>query len=215
MRALFRPVSGARRGTRAPLLQIAAPAGQSILAGAGLGETPAFGYKRHFATQPGRSECQDLTSSPAVPPSGCFDRLEPAPDLRLLRIAPYFPTPFRRGIFLISSRMASARTPNDIMARFRIDLRGGAFRSVLGFTCEHWRRQPVRLPLIMAAVLLSTLADVLTPLYAGRLVDAVASGAATDAATWNAAMAAFSTLIGAGARRDRAAASRLHGASST
>ena len=91
--------------------------------------------------------------------------------------------------------MASARTPNTIMARFRIDLRGGAFRSVLGFTLEHWRHQPGRLAVIMAAVLFSTLADVLTPLYSGRLVDAVASGAASDAVIWNAAVAAFSTLV--------------------
>ncbi|RUY05587.1 hypothetical protein, partial [Mesorhizobium sp. M7A.F.Ca.CA.004.04.1.1] len=32
--------------------------------------------------------------------------------------------------------------PNDIMARFKIDLRASAFRSVLGFTLTHWRRQP-------------------------------------------------------------------------
>ena len=47
----------------------------------------------------------------------------------------------------------------------------------------------------MTAVLFSTLADVLTPLYAGRLVDAVANGAASDAAIWNAAVAAFSILV--------------------
>jgi ATP-binding cassette, subfamily B, bacterial len=51
-----------------------------------------------------------------------------------------------------------------IMAGFRIDLRGGAFRSVLGFTLEHWRHQPGGLAVIMTAVLFSTLADVLTPL---------------------------------------------------
>jgi ATP-binding cassette subfamily B protein len=81
------------------------------------------------------------------------------------------------------------------MARFRIDLRGGAFRSVFKFTGAHWRRQPGRVAIIMAAVLLSTLADVLTPLYSGRLVDAVADGAATDVIAWNAAVAAFSMLI--------------------
>ena len=81
------------------------------------------------------------------------------------------------------------------MARFKIDLRAGAFRSVLGFTFSHWRRQPWRLSLIMGAFLLSTLADVLTPFYSGRLVDAVASGAGTDAVAWNAAMAAFSILM--------------------
>ncbi|MER9407162.1 ABC transporter ATP-binding protein/permease [Mesorhizobium caraganae] len=82
------------------------------------------------------------------------------------------------------------------MARFRIDLRASAFRSVLGFTLSHWRHQPWRLSLIMGGFLLSTLADVLTPLYSGRLVDAVASGAAADDVAWNAAMAAFFALIG-------------------
>ncbi|MBZ9733835.1 MULTISPECIES: ABC transporter ATP-binding protein [unclassified Mesorhizobium] len=81
------------------------------------------------------------------------------------------------------------------MARFKIDLRASAFRSVLGFTFSHWRHQPWRLSLIMGAFLLSTLADVLTPFYSGRLVDAVASGAGTDAVAWNAAMTAFSTLM--------------------
>ncbi|UCI23620.1 ABC transporter ATP-binding protein [Mesorhizobium sp. B2-8-5] len=81
------------------------------------------------------------------------------------------------------------------MARFKIDLRASAFRSVLGFTFSHWRHQPWRLSLIMGAFLLSTLADVLTPFYSGRLVDAVASGAGTDAVAWSAAMTAFSTLM--------------------
>ncbi|TGV23541.1 ABC transporter ATP-binding protein [Mesorhizobium sp. M4B.F.Ca.ET.143.01.1.1] len=81
------------------------------------------------------------------------------------------------------------------MARFRIDLRADAFRSVLGFTLGHWRRQPWRLSLIMGAFLLSTLADVLTPLYSGRLVDAVANGSAADAVAWNAAISAFWMLV--------------------
>lgn len=81
------------------------------------------------------------------------------------------------------------------MARFKIDLRASAFRSVLGFTLTHWRRQRWRLSLIMGGFLLSTLADVLTPLYSGRLVDAVASSAGADAIAWNAAMTAFSILM--------------------
>ena len=39
------------------------------------------------------------------------------------------------------------------------------------------------------------MADVLTPLYSGRLIDAVASGAATDEVAWNAALSAFFTLL--------------------
>lgn len=81
------------------------------------------------------------------------------------------------------------------MARFKIDLRASAFRSVLGFTFDHWRRQPWRLSLIMGVFLLATLADVLTPLYSGRLVDAVANSAGADEVAWHAAMTAFSILV--------------------
>jgi len=81
------------------------------------------------------------------------------------------------------------------MARFKTDLRGGAFASVLGFTVRHWRHQPLRLALIVATFMIATLADVMTPLYSGRLVDAVASGAASDVVAWDAATAAFVTLI--------------------
>lgn len=85
--------------------------------------------------------------------------------------------------------------PAHHMTPFRRRQRGNAFRRVFRFTGTHWRHQPVRLSLIMIAVLASTAADVLTPLYSGRLVDAVARGAATDEVAWNAAIAAFSMLI--------------------
>ncbi|RCS23073.1 ABC transporter ATP-binding protein [Phyllobacterium salinisoli] len=81
------------------------------------------------------------------------------------------------------------------MVSFRNALRGNAFRSVFRFLSAHWRRQPVRLAVIIVAVLISTMADVLTPLYSGHLVDAVARGAATDEVAWNAAMAAFFMLL--------------------
>lgn len=81
------------------------------------------------------------------------------------------------------------------MTSFRKTQRGNAFRHVFQFTGAHWRHQPVRLTLIVVAVLASTAADVLTPLYSGRLVDAVARGAASDELAWNAAIAAFSMLI--------------------
>ncbi|KSV90462.1 ABC transporter ATP-binding protein [Sinorhizobium sp. GL28] len=81
------------------------------------------------------------------------------------------------------------------MAFTRFDLRGGAFRSALGFTWVHWKRQPLRISVIFGMVLLSTLADVLTPLYSGRLVDAVVSGGAADQLAWDAAIAAFWMLM--------------------
>jgi len=84
------------------------------------------------------------------------------------------------------------------MARKTNDLRGQAFKDVLGFTFRYWRAQPWRTGLIVALALLSALADVLTPLYAGRLVDAVASGAAADELVWSAALTSFWLLIALG-----------------
>ena len=48
-------------------------------------------------------------------------------------------------------------------------------RAVLGFVLRHWRRQVGLVAAILAAALLSTAADVVMPIYAGRLVDAVAN----------------------------------------
>lgn len=81
------------------------------------------------------------------------------------------------------------------MAFTRFTARNRAFRSVFRFSWDHWKKQPVRLAALLLTVLLATLADVLTPLYSGRLVDAVISGAASDDVAWNAAMAAFMMLM--------------------
>ena len=56
----------------------------------------------------------------------------------------------------------------------------------------------LRTPLIMALALLAAVADVLTPLYAGKLIDAVASRAAGDAQVWHGAMTAFWLLVALG-----------------
>lgn len=77
------------------------------------------------------------------------------------------------------------------MSRKKLDFRADAFRNVLGFTFSHWRRQPWRIALIMALVMSATLAEALSPLFAGRLVDAVA-GSGDDAMT--AAITAFVTM---------------------
>ena len=59
----------------------------------------------------------------------------------------------------------------SIVARFRD--RAAPFRDVLAFSFSHWRRQRTRVALITVGVLLMTLADVLLPLYVGRLIDAL------------------------------------------
>ncbi|HEV7275517.1 MAG TPA: ABC transporter ATP-binding protein [Devosiaceae bacterium] len=81
------------------------------------------------------------------------------------------------------------------MARFKLDFRGDAFRSVLGFTMSHWRRQPWRAAYILGTILCATLADVLTPLFAGQLIDAMAGGAASDETARAAAVEAFVILL--------------------
>ncbi|WP_186173068.1 ABC transporter ATP-binding protein [Burkholderia gladioli] len=69
---------------------------------------------------------------------------------------------------------------------------------VLGFTFRHWRRQPARALAVALFALLAALGDVLTPLFAGKLVDAVSLGLTDRAAAWSAALHAFTILIALG-----------------
>ncbi|HEY0297093.1 MAG TPA: ABC transporter ATP-binding protein, partial [Bordetella sp.] len=83
------------------------------------------------------------------------------------------------------------------MIRTKFDFRGQSFRSVLGYTWQHWQRQPWRIAVIAASALGSAMADVFTPLYAGRLIDELTSGNAKEI-VWPAALHAFWLLIGLG-----------------
>ena len=73
-----------------------------------------------------------------------------------------------------------------------------AYGKVLSFAFQHWRQQPLGIAGLAGAITLSTLADVLTPFYAGQLVNAVASSASADAVAWNAALAALWLLMALG-----------------
>ncbi|CAM3567255.1 Multidrug ABC transporter ATP-binding protein [Bordetella sputigena] len=84
------------------------------------------------------------------------------------------------------------------MPRLRLDLRGSVFKDALGFTFRHWRRQPLHVTAIALLMLMSAAADVVTPMYAGRLIDAVTGGAAAEPAVWHGALTAFAILIGLG-----------------
>ena len=70
--------------------------------------------------------------------------------------------------------------------------RSSTFVRVMRFAAAHLRRQPLRTALLAGAVAVATLGDVLMPLYAGRLVDAVAEGGGTARAD---AAAAFAMLM--------------------
>jgi ATP-binding cassette, subfamily B, bacterial len=75
---------------------------------------------------------------------------------------------------------------------------GQTFKNVLGYTFAHWRRQRRRIVVIALLALSAALADVMTPLFAGRLVNALAHGLEDKHATLHAALAAFSSLIALG-----------------
>jgi len=77
----------------------------------------------------------------------------------------------------------------------KLDLGGRAFKDVFGFAFTHWSRQPYRIAAILFVALLSALADIFTPMFAGRLIDALAHAGA-KASALHAALVPFSSLIG-------------------
>ena len=81
------------------------------------------------------------------------------------------------------------------MARFKLDLQGESYRKVLGFIFRHWAHQPWRVAIMFALFMAATVLDVLTPLYAGHLVDAVSRGGTNSL---NSALVAFGVLIALG-----------------
>lgn len=81
------------------------------------------------------------------------------------------------------------------MSRKKLDFRADAFKNVLGFTFAHWKHQPGRIALICGLVVTSTLAEVLVPMFSGRIVDAIAG---TDNSALTDAARAFAVVVGLG-----------------
>ena len=77
--------------------------------------------------------------------------------------------------------------------------RTDAFRAVLLFSFRHWRRRFHLVLAIVGAITAATLADVVLPLFAGRLVDALAHAGADRNAALHAALTAFAAMAGLGA----------------
>src|SRR5918995_2607306 len=76
--------------------------------------------------------------------------------------------------------------------------RGDATRDVLRFTFRHWRNEPRYVALIVITMMVSTLADVFMPVFAGQLVDAIAMGVNDREAALYAALVAFAFMTGLG-----------------
>jgi ATP-binding cassette, subfamily B, bacterial len=85
------------------------------------------------------------------------------------------------------------------MNPFRFGGRADVFRDVFRFTFTHWGRQKLRVAFIAGAVAFSTATDVLMPVFAGRLVDALALGIADREAALSAALAALGAILALGA----------------
>ena len=82
---------------------------------------------------------------------------------------------------------AQARSPRRWLS--------GPFARVFAFTFRHWRRQKFIAAFIMTAMLLETLAHVLLPLYAGRIVDAIATPTDARETALRLAVEAFATVL--------------------
>ena len=76
--------------------------------------------------------------------------------------------------------------------------RGDATRDVLRFTFRHWRNEPRYVALIIITMMVSTLADVFMPVFAGQLVDAIAMGGDNREAALHTALMAFAFMTGLG-----------------
>ena len=70
------------------------------------------------------------------------------------------------------------------------DKRPAAIRVVIPFVFRHWLQQPGRAAIVAGGLLGATAADLFMPIFSGRLVDALTSGA-SDAAARHAAFVAF------------------------
>lgn len=81
------------------------------------------------------------------------------------------------------------------MSRKKLDFRADAFRKVLGFTFRHWAHQPKRIAMIAGLVMIATIAEVMVPMFSGRIVDAISTGG--DEAL-NGALTAFATVAALG-----------------
>ena len=75
---------------------------------------------------------------------------------------------------------------------------GDTTRETLAFVFRQWRKHPIYVLLIVVTMMASTLADVAMPLFAGWLVDAVASGTSDRDAALHAALIAFAAMTGLG-----------------
>ncbi|HZH02434.1 MAG TPA: ABC transporter ATP-binding protein, partial [Myxococcaceae bacterium] len=84
------------------------------------------------------------------------------------------------------------------MTLLRSGNRADAFRAVFNFTFGHWRRQPWRAVAIGLLIMVATATDVFIPVFAGRLVDAVAAGTVDRDLALSGSVRALAVILGLG-----------------
>src|ERR1700730_16375191 len=90
-----------------------------------------------------------------------------------------------------------ARAQPDEAMTAQVNKRPAAIRVALPFVFRHWLNQPVAAATVAAGLLGATVADLFMPVFSGRLVDAMTSGA-SDPAARQAAFAAFGAIVALG-----------------
>jgi ATP-binding cassette subfamily B protein len=87
-------------------------------------------------------------------------------------------------------------TKDDAMTA-QSNQRPAAIRVALPFLFRHWRNQPAAAAVVAGSLLGATVADLFMPLFSGRLVDAMTTGA-SDPAARRAAFIAFAAIVALG-----------------
>src|SRR5512138_807804 len=77
------------------------------------------------------------------------------------------------------------------------DKKPAAIRVVIPFVFRHWLQQPGRAAVVAGGLLGATAADLFMPIFSGRLIDALTSGA-SDTAARQAAFTAFGGIVALG-----------------
>ncbi len=68
-------------------------------------------------------------------------------------------------------------------------------RAVLAFHFRHWRREAWLVTIVASSMIVATIADLFMPVFAGRMVDAIATPAGTHVQAWHKALSALVSML--------------------
>src|SRR5271170_187077 len=77
----------------------------------------------------------------------------------------------------------------------RVSRSQNVMREVLAFLLRHWRREAWLVTGVACSMVVATIADLFMPVFAGRMVDAIATHGATHRQALHAAISALATML--------------------